>query len=190
MNQLVYKLSLRNGLLIGGISTLLTVVFYIINPVIQYTSFVVPILTLVIVIALLVILALDIRKKNGGYWTFAQAFLSLLIMSICMVIIGLIVNFIIIKLNPALPQMINDAAADATSQRLEKMGMDQSQIDDASKMFTNGEFIQKIQPTLFNEIKGLGLGVLIYAVIDLIIAACIRKTAPMFAAETISETIE
>lgn len=190
MNPLIYKFSLRNGLLIAGISSVLTIVFYIINPVIQYTNFIVPILTLVIFIALLVILAIDVRKKIGGYWTFGEAFISLFIMSICTVVIGLLVNFIMIKLNPALPQAINDAVADLTSKQYEKMGVDQTQIDEATKRFTNGEFLATLQPTLFNEIKGLGLGLLIYGVIDLIIAACIKKTAPLFISENANETIE
>jgi len=190
MKQSLYNLSFRNGLIIGGISTVLTLVFFFINPVIQFTNFVVPILSVVIVIALLVILAIDIRKKLGGYWNFGQAFLSLFITSVFVIIISLLVNFIIIKLNPTLPQTINDAMADTMSQRLEKMGVDQTQIDATTKMFTDGEFIAKLQPTLFNELKSLGGALVFYAIIDLIIAACIKKTPPLFATEAGNETIE
>ncbi|WP_461451902.1 DUF4199 domain-containing protein [Mucilaginibacter sp.] len=190
MNQLINKLSFKNGLIIGGISAVLTLVFYFINPVIQYTNFIVPLLTLVIVIALLVILAIDIRKRVGGFWTFGQAFLSLFITSVCIIIISLILNFIILKLNPTLPQAINDAMSDTMQQRLGKLGIDQDQIDKSTKMFTDGEFIDKIQPTLFNQIKTLGSGLILYAIIDLIIAACIRKNPPMIAAEAVNETIE
>lgn len=180
-NQLLYKLSLKNGLLIGGISAVLTLVFFFINPVIQFTNFIVPILSFVVIIVLLVILAIDVRNKIGGFWSFGQAFLSLFITSVCIVIISLLINFIILKLNPTLPQTINDAMADSTAQRLEKMGMDQDQIDKTTKMFTDGEFIAKLQPTLFNELKGLGSALVLYAIIDLIIAACIKKSRPMFA---------
>jgi len=190
MKQLLYNLSFRNGLIIGGISALLTIIFFFINPLIQYTNFVVPILSLVIVIALLVILAIDIRKRIGGFWSFGQAFLSLFIMSVCLVVIGLVLNFIIIKLNPTLPQRINDALSDVTSQRLEKLGMDQTQIDNTTKMYTDGEFIAKLEPSIVNELVGLGGGLAFYAVISLIVAACVKKTAPLFATEAGNETIE
>jgi len=190
MKQLLYNLSFRNGLILGGISTLLTLVFFFINPVIQYTNFLVPLLLLTITIALVVILAIDVRKKLGGFWSFGQAFLSLFITSVCVTIISLVLNFIIIKLDPTLPQTINDAMADSMAQRLGKMGMDQTQIDNTTKMFTDGEFIAKLQPTLFNELKGLGSALAIYVIIDLIIAAFVKKNPPLFATEAGNETIE
>jgi glucan phosphoethanolaminetransferase (alkaline phosphatase superfamily) len=190
MKQSLYNLSFKNGLIIGGISTILTLVFFFINPVLQFTNFVVPILSAVIIIALIVILAIDTRKKLGGYWNFGQAFLSLFIISVCIVVISLLVNFIILKLNPTLPQTINDAMADSTAQRLEKLGMDQDQIDKTTKMFTDGEFIAKLQPTLLNELKSFGGALVFYVIIDLIIAACIKKTPPLFSTETGNETIE
>jgi len=188
-NQLLYRLSFRNGLILGGISAILTLVFFFINPVIQYTNFVVLILLLVIVIALLVILAIDVRKKLGNYWTFGQAFLSLFITSVCVIIIGLVINFIILKLNPTLPQTINDAMIDSMQQRLEKFGQDQDQIDKSIKMFTDGEFIAKLQPTLLNELKSLGSALALYAVIDLIIAACVKKSKPLFITENTDPTV-
>jgi hypothetical protein len=190
MKQSLYNLSFRNGLIIGGISAVLTLLFFFINPLLQYTNFVVPVLSLVIVVALLVILAIDIRKRIGGFWSFGQAFLSLFIMSICLVVIGLVLNFIIIKLNPTLPQRINDAMADTMSQRLEKLGQDQDQIDKTTKMYTDGEFIAKIEPSIVNELIGFGAGLAFYVVISLIIAACVKKTPPLFATEAGNETIE
>jgi len=177
----VNRLSIRYGLLIGAISGGFSIIFYIINPLIQYTNLFVPILSFIVVIALLIILAIDIRKKNGVYWKFGQAYLSLLIMSIFIVLIGIIINFIIIKfVNPTLPSEINDAVMQATNQRLEKFGMDQSQIDEATKQFSNGEFIAKLQPTLFNQIKNFGIALIVYAIIDLILAAIIKKNKPPF----------
>jgi len=191
MNSLIKKLSIRHGLLIGGISAALTIVFYIINPVLQYTSLLVGLLSIVIMIALLVILGLDIRRKTGGYWNFGQAYLSLLIMSVLICLISIVISFVIFKfVDPSLPQKVTDATLQVTTQRLESMGMDQDKIDEATKSFTDGEMLAKFQPTFFNEIKNFGIGVLIYAVINLIIAACIKKNPPMFASVTDAEVIE
>ena len=190
MNPLINKLSVRYGLLIGGISALLSVVFYVINPVLQYTNLIVPTLSFVIIVALLVILGLDVRKQTGGYWNFGQAFVSLIIMSAFITIISLLINVIIMKfVDPTLPTKINDAMAEVTSQRLEKMGMAQDDIDKSTKMFTDGEFIAKLQPTLINELKGFGMAMIFYAIIDLIIAACIKKNQPLFPLVSDSEVI-
>jgi len=190
MNPLIYKLSVKNGLIVGGISAVLSIVFYLINPMLQYTNLVVPILSFVIVIVLLVILGIDVRKQTGGFWNFGQAFLSLIIMSAIIIFISLLVNFVIIKfVDPNLPTKINDVMADVTSQRLEKMGMDQDQIDKSTKMFTDGEFIAKLQPTFVNELVSFGWALLMYAVIDLIIAGCIKKKPPMFAPVSDSEEL-
>lgn len=190
MNPLISKLSVRHGLLIGGISAALTIVLYIINPVLQYTSILVGLLVFAIVIALLVVLGLDIRRKIGGFWTFGEAYVSLLIMAFFICLISILISFIIFKfVDPNLAQKVTDATLQVTTQRLEGMGMDQDKIDEVTKSFTNGEMLAKFQPTILNEVKNLGIGILIYAVVNLIIAACIKKKQPMFAAVSDDEAI-
>lgn len=190
MNPLISKLSVRHGLLIGGISAVLTIVLYIINPVLQYTSILVGLLVFAIVIALLVVLGLDIRRKIGGFWTFGEAYVSLLIMAFFICLISILISFIIFKfVDPNLAQKVTDATLQVTTQRLEGMGMDQDKIDEVTKSFTNGEMLAKFQPTILNEVKNLGIGILIYAVVNLIIAACIKKKQPMFAAVSDDEAI-
>lgn len=191
MNPLTSKLSIRHGLLIGGVSVALTIVFYIINPVLQYTNLWLGLFSFAIMVTLLVVLGLDVRKKTGGFWNFGEAYLSLLIMSAVAVVIGILVGFILFKfIDPALPQKVTDALADVTSKRLESFGASQSQIDEANKQFTDGEMLAKFQPTIFNEVKTLGIGILIYAVVDLILAACIKKKRPMFASVSDDEVVE
>src|ERR1700759_4442294 len=110
MNPLVSKLSIRHGLLIGGISAALSIVYYIINPVLQYTNLWIGLFSIALVIALLVIFSIDIRKKIGGFWNFGQAYVSLLIMSVFISLIGVLMMFIINKyVDPNMPQKINDA---------------------------------------------------------------------------------
>jgi len=73
---------------------------------------------------------------------------------------------------------------------LEKLGMSQDDIDKGTKMFTDGEFIAKLQPTIKNELVSFGGAMVLYAIIDLIIAACVKKNPPMFAPVSDGETIE
>ena len=175
----VNKLSVRGGLIIGVITIVLFLVFHFIDPVLQFTSYWVSILSLVIVIALLVIYSLDTRKKIGGYWSFGQAYLSLLIMAVCMVVLSTLFNFVIFKLEPDLPAKINSAMLDKLSTTLSNMGLEQAKIDETTKQFQDGTFEAKLQPTLKNECTTLAIGLLMYAIINLIIAACVKKKPPL-----------
>jgi hypothetical protein len=185
------KLSVRNGLIIGGISVFLSIVYYIIDPLLQFTNIWMQLLGVVIVITLKVILAIDVRKKIGGFWPFGQAFQSLIIMSVFILLLSIIFGFILFKyVDTTLPVKISDATMEITSSRLEKLGVDQAKIDETMKPFSNGEFEAKLAPTFKNELTNMGWGLLIYAIVDLIIAACIKKNRPLFAVDTSSEVVE
>jgi len=181
-NSSTNKLSMQYGLLVGVISVVLSIVFRIVDPAFQYSNWWVGIFTLIVMIVLLVFLTLDIRKKIGGYWSYGDAFKSLIIIAVFAVLISTIYNFVLFKfIDTGLPAKINSAVMDQTSAMLEKFGADQSKIDEATKQFQNGEFEASLKPTLINELKAVGYGLIVYAIIDLIIAACVKKKAPMFA---------
>jgi hypothetical protein len=124
----------------------------------------------------MVILGLDIRKKIGGHWSFGSAFKSLLIMSVLLVVISTAYSFILVKyVDPEMPAKINQAMLDRTTTMLSNMGTDEATIDKSTQTFKNGEFEAKMQPTLKNEAFNLFVGIIVYGVIGLIIAASIRK---------------
>jgi len=174
------KLAVRYGLLIGIISIVLMVVFRIVNPLMQFTNVWIQLLSGIITIALIVILGIEIRKNIGNYWTFGEAFKGLMSMSVFIVILGILYSFILFKfIDPDLPSKINDASEAVMTERLAKMGMDQDKIDQISKTFENGEFKSKLEPTLKNEAIGLGFSLVFYAIVNLVIAACIKKYKPL-----------
>lgn len=181
-SSVINNLSIRNGLLIAAVTVVLNVVFYMMDPVMQFTSWWIGILVFVLVIALLVILGIDIRKKIGGYWSFGEAFKSQIIMGAILSIIGVAYNFIIFKfVNPQLPELANNAMLDKLTTSLSNANLSEDKIDEYTKTFKNGEFIAKLQPTLANELKTIAFSLILYVVIALIIAACIKKKAPLYA---------
>ena len=181
-NALINKLSLQYGLLIGVITVVLAIVFRIVDPMFQYTNWWVGIFSFIVMIALLVILVLDIRKKIGGYWSFGEAFKSLIIIAVLAIVISTVYNFVLFKfIDPGLPAKVSSVMLDKTTEMLEKFGSDQSKIDDATKQFKDGEFEATLQPTLLNELKAVAFGLIFYAIVDLIIAACVKKKEPLFA---------
>jgi uncharacterized membrane protein len=173
------KLGMRYGLLIAGISVVLSIVFRIVNPLMQFTNLWVQLFSAAVGIALLVIFGMEIRKNIGGYWSFGTAFKALMTMSVFVILISVLYSFILFKfVDPDMPTKINDATEAVMTERLAKMGMDQDKIDETAKMFHNGEFKAKMEPTLKNEAVAIGYLLLFYAVVNLIIAACIKKNQP------------
>ena len=183
------KLSLMHGLLISLISVVLSVVFWLIDPLLQFTSWWLGLLTFAVVIVLLIVLAIDIRKKIGGFWSFGEAFKSLFIMSAIIITINTAYSFVLFKfIDPDLPEKVNTVMIDKMNTALSNAGLDQAKIDESTKSFTNGEFKAKLEPNLKNEAMALGGGLLFYVIVDLIVAASIKKTAPLFAPLTDEET--
>jgi|GEM_PF-588683 len=182
-NSEIGKLSVRHGLLIGGIAVVLYLIFYMIDPLLQYTNTAISLLSSVVVIALFVVLGLDVRKKIGGFWSFGEAYKSLIIMSVFVVLLFTICGFVVFKyVNPGLPEKVNGVMMDKMTATFEKLGLDQTKTEAATKPFQDGEFIARMQPTFKNELTNFGIGLLTYAIINLIVAACIKKKAPLFAA--------
>ncbi|MCQ6956725.1 DUF4199 domain-containing protein [Mucilaginibacter aquariorum] len=166
---------MRNGLLIGGISIVLTLIFWIVDPLMQYTNTWVSLLMFVIIIALFVIFGLEIRKAVGGYWTFGEAFKGLFVMSLYVSILSIAFHYILFNfIDPTLAQRAADAVIAKLNDSLSKSGVSQEKIDEISKSITG-----KFDASFKNEAINLGVGIIIYAVIDLIIAAIIKKTPPL-----------
>jgi len=188
-NDSIDNLSLKHGLLLGFIAIVLALVFYIIDPLLQYTNVWLGLLSLIIIITMMVILGLDIRKKIGGYWTFGQAFKSMFIMAVCITVMANAYNFVLLKfVNPDLPTKANAVMLEKVTASLTESNVDQGKIDEYTKTFRNGEFIAKLQPTLKNEAIALCIGILLYGIIGLIIAASIKRRAPLYAAPVDDES--
>lgn len=174
-NSIIKKLSLRYGLLTGAISAVLSLVCWIINPVMQYTTTGISLLFLIVVIVLLVAFSLEIRKKIGGYWSFGEAFKSLFIMSVYISIVTIAFHYILFNfIDPTLSQTVTEAMSSKLEADLSKAGMSQDKIDEINK-----SIVGKFDANFKNEAINLGVGIIIYAVIDLIIAAIVKKQAPL-----------
>jgi F0F1-type ATP synthase assembly protein I len=181
---LIKKLSIRNGLIIAGVVIVLSLVFWVVDPLLQYTNTWVSMLNFVIVIALLVVLGLETRKVVGGYWTFGEAFKSLLLMSVIISVLTVLFHYILNAfIDPTLPDRVSEALIAKLNDQFSSSGMSQERIDEFTKSMDG-----KFAATPKNEAVNLGIGLLVYAIIDLIIAAIIKKNPPMFAPIDETET--
>jgi hypothetical protein len=174
-SAIIKKMALRNGLLIGAISIALTLVLWIVNPLMQYTNTGVSLGLAVLVIVLFVVFGLEIRKALGGYWTFGEAFKGLFIMSLYVSILTIVFHYILFNfIDPTLAQRASEAVIAKLTESLNNAGVGQDKIDEYSKSIP-----EKFAATGKNEAINLGVGLIIYAVVDLIIAAIIKKNPPL-----------
>lgn len=174
-SAIIKKLALRNGLLIGAISIVLTFVLWIVDPLMQYTNTAASLGLAVLVLVLFVIFGLEIRKTLGGYWTFGEAFKGLFIMSLYVSILTILFNYILFTfIDPTLSQRVSEAIIAKVTESLSTSGLSQEKIDDVTKSM-HGKF----DASLKNEAVNLGVGLIFYAVVDLVIAAIIKKNPPL-----------
>ena len=175
---LINKYSLKPGLLLSFVSIIVSVVFLVIDPLLMYTTFWAPLLSFVIIVVLMIVLGLDVRKKIGNYWSLGEAFRSLIIMSVLLVVTSTVYNFVVFKfVEPDLPAKVSSVMLENMTAKFSKAGIDQEKIDNYTKQFSDGEFEEKMKPTVKNELIAIAVGLLVDGVISLIIAACIKRKA-------------
>jgi hypothetical protein len=173
-SSLITSLALRKGLIIGGISIALSLILWLVDPLLQYTNTFVSVLPLILVIVLFVVFGLEIRKAVNGYWTFGEAFKALFIMSVCVSVFTILFHYILFNfIDPTLAQRVLEAVSGKITESLSNAGMSQDKIDEVTNSMSD-----KFNASPMNELRNLGVGIIIYAVIDLIIAASIKKNPP------------
>ncbi|MES2063797.1 MAG: DUF4199 domain-containing protein [Bacteroidota bacterium] len=174
-SSLITNLAFRKGLIIGGIIVALSLILWLIDPLMQYTNTMVSLIPLVLVIVLFVVFGLEIRKAVNGYWSFGEAFKALFIMSVCVSVLSILFHYILFNfIDPTLTQRVLEAVSAKITESLSNAGMSQDKIDEVTQSMGD-----KFNATPMSELRNLGVGIVIYAVIDLIIAASIKKNPPL-----------
>jgi hypothetical protein len=189
-NALINQASFKYGMLVAAVSVIMAALLRFIDPLLEYSSLLAGLAVVIVTVALLVVFGLDVRKKAGGYWSFGQAFKSLIIMVAVTAIISTAYGFIIFKyVDPDMPQKVSALMQDKITTRLTNGGYDQDKIDENTKMFKNGEFEAKLYPTLKNELIAIASKFALYGISALIIAACIKKNALLMASTVNEDTV-
>ena len=173
------KAAVNNGLIWAAINIALFLIVYYVKPDLL-ASFVWQLVQLVIGLGLAIYFCFDLRKKDGGYWTFKQALSNIFIMFIVPALIVYFFTIIFGKyLEPDYAVQMKTIMLNTTSQMYEKIGMDQDQIDEA--MAINEEAFEKqFNPGIGELLIGLGSIVIMYFIGALIFGALFKKDPPMF----------
>jgi hypothetical protein len=168
--------AVKYGLIAGFIGILLQTFMYLMGVQFMATWWV-GISVLVLIVVMYVILSLRIRKDNGGFITFKEAFgrvfLMCLIAATCSTLFSLLLYHVI---DPELPQKMQDAIMDKTLAMMERMGAPQEKIDEISeKLKESGNNF-----SVAGQIKSYIFAIIFGAIFALIMGAIIKKERPVF----------
>ncbi|HTH57962.1 MAG TPA: DUF4199 domain-containing protein [Cyclobacteriaceae bacterium] len=164
------------GLIAAGVSIVLTILCYVID----YTLMVqlkFALLSLAIFIGIVIYAGIDYRNSQGGFLSYGKAFQhGFLIMAVSGLVGTLFGMLLYNVIDAELPQKLVDASLDNTREMLEKFGVPDDKMDEAlekAKADTASRF------TIFGQIKGYLILLIIVAVISLITSLFTRKNQPV-----------
>ena len=161
----------NNGLYLGGILSLITVLLYAVN-LDLFTEWWLGIILFVVVVAFGVISAIKSRTLLNGFISFKDAFTSYFITVLIGSIISTVLGIVIFTfIDPEAATYINEQILVVTKQTMERFGMPQeamqAALEEAAK---NDNF------SLGMQFKNFVFGLAFYSLIGLIVALIVKKT--------------
>ena len=165
--------SLKFGFIIGIINIIIGVLAYMVGESLMVKWWF-GLLVLVINIALLVYSGNQYRASLGGYMNFKTAFSVTFVTFVIAGILGTIFNILLYQvIDPELPGRLSKAAVEQAEKMMTNMGASTDRVDEqlsAIEERMDGQF------SLMGQLKGFGIGIIIYAVISLILGAILKKS--------------
>ncbi|MEM6844359.1 MAG: DUF4199 domain-containing protein [Bacteroidota bacterium] len=168
--------NLKYGLFLGFISIAISLAIIMIDPTLMVASWF-QLVNLGISATILIVAGLELRKQQGGFLSFKNAFLStLIIIAIGTAISTLysIVQFNVI--NPELKETITESVVNNTVGTLESFGMSDEQIDEAVAGIESQDSFG-VENLLIGYFTTTLIG---GGIIALIIGAIVKKKEPEF----------
>ena len=173
------KKALQLGLMLGGISILLSILLYLMGVGIM-TNWYVGIAFGLVILALYIIFSLRLKKTPGldhiSYW---QAFFAIVIMVVIPGILNAGYQRTINYLDPHLMENIENATIQKTTSFMESFGAPQDKIDKTiDDMQAKFEEAKNVTPA--GMVKDICKSLAMYAVFGFIMAIFVRKSPPVF----------
>jgi len=163
--------AINNGLYLGAILALITVLIYAVN-LDLFTEWWLGIILFIIVVAYGVVSAIKSRTILGGFISFKQAFTSYFITIAIGTLISTVVGIAIFTfIDPEAATYLNEQILLVTKQTMERFGMPQEAMQAALD-----EAAKKDNFSLGMQGQGFVFRLAFYAVIGLIVALIVKKT--------------
>jgi hypothetical protein len=165
------SIAINNGLYLGGILALISVLIYAVN-LDLFTEWWLGIILFLVVVVYGVLTAIKSRTSLGGFISFKQAFTSYFITIAIGTLIATIVGIAIFTfIDPEAATYLNEQILLLTKQTMERFGMPQEAMQAALD-----EAAKKDNFSLGMQSQAFVFRLAFYAVIGLIVALIVKKT--------------
>lgn len=116
----------------------------------------------------------SVKKQFGGFISFREAFSTFILAYIINALISVIFTVVLFNfVDPSASEKVMELTISKSVEMFENFGMSDEQIDEAiARMESENNF------SLGNQIQGLLMGIVIYAIIGLIVSAIMKKKRP------------
>jgi hypothetical protein len=173
------KTASTNGVIIGIISSVITIVTYYVGPrLMGSVSYGIGLGVLSLV--LYIIFTIDLRRKIGGHWEFREALKGIFLMAFVAGILNMAINFIFYKfIEPGAYEKVSGYIADSLAQNYEKMGMDQ-EASDKMVAISLTKLKSQLDPGPMDLLKNLSIAILVQFILSVIFATIFKKSRPVF----------
>lgn len=173
MEKSIKSISLNQGVILGVILTLITVLVYAFS-IDLFTQWWLGILLFLIILIFGIVATVKARKALGGFMSFKEAFTSYFITVAIGTLISTIVGIVIFAfVDPDSAQYLNEKIIEMTMQTMESFGAPQESIKEAiAGMEGKNNFSAAMQ------MQSYVIRLLILSVIGLIVAVSLKKNDP------------
>ncbi|WP_431135240.1 DUF4199 domain-containing protein [Psychroserpens mesophilus] len=173
MEKSLKSISLNQGIILGVILTVITVLIYAFS-IDMFTKWWLGILLFLVILVFGIIAAVKSRKALGGFMTFKEAFTSYFITVAVGTLISTIVGVVIFAvIDPDAAQYLNEKIIEMTMQTMESFGAPQASINEAiAGMEGKNNFSAGMQ------FQSYVIRLLILSVIGLIVGVSLKKSDP------------
>jgi len=161
--------AVKNGLLMGLVSIVFTLVIYFIDPTI-FGNFIFSFamigfsLVLGVIFSRMTVNALPL-PKGAEMLSFGQRFVPILVMFVTSVVLGSVFNYVLYNfIDPELGETIKQAMIDNMTNMMSNFGADEAATDAALQGLEETEFNMTLQRTFTQMLSGLIMGAIFSAI--------------------------
>src|SRR5690606_711482 len=178
----VKKEGIKYGIYLGIISLVISIVsmYVLVNSSdFKISSIITGSISFVLMIALSAYFAVLLRRVAGGFWNFSQALKGIFIMLAITVIISTVGGALFNLVNPEPQQIVFDKTINLTIETMESIGADDDLIDkQVADLEQQRDELRKF--SIGQNLKGLGVALIMYFIFALILAAILKREKPAF----------
>ncbi len=178
----VKKEGIKYGIYLGIIALVISIVsmYVLVNSSdFKISSIITGSVSFVLMIALSAYFAVLLRKVAGGFWNFSQALKGIFVMLAISVIISTVGGALFNLANPEPQQIVFDKTINLTIETMESIGADDDLIDkQVADLEKQRDELREF--SIGQNLKGLGIALIMYFVFALILAAILKRERPGF----------